>query len=289
MRLRVRAGTLLVDDGAAAEAVEREGGVEWVRRVLGDGPGEHPARSRRRLEAAVAPAAVEIKILDRRFADDRAAVHGHVHDAGPAAHQAQAREAREHGEPAFDRVLNRRQVSPLSVGIVEVEVAAHHQLALVGLADIEVSGTEGDDGIEHGFERLAHESLQHMSLDRQAQAGARGPPAGGAGGGAADLGPRAEAGPGGRGPRAGGAGGGEADLARRDEAARGLDPAYAPVLDAEAGDLTILDDIDAALVRRAGVTPGDRVVARSPAARLQQAADDRASRVIGTIEERHHA
>ncbi len=64
MRMRVRssvqvglrARALLVDQMAGGEAVEPEGGVERVRLVAGDGVGEAPARGRRRLEAAVAPA-----------------------------------------------------------------------------------------------------------------------------------------------------------------------------------------------------------------------------------------
>jgi hypothetical protein len=65
------------------------------------------------------------------------------------------------------------------------------------------------------------------------------------------------------------------------------DPAHAPVLDAEAGNLAILDDVDATCVRRAGVAPGDRVMACGAAARLEQAAEDRIARIVGAIEQRH--
>src|SRR3546814_953432 len=63
---------VLVDQEAAAEAVEREGGVQRVRRVLRDGVGEGPAGAGCRLEAAGAPAAVEVEVLHRRLGEDRA-------------------------------------------------------------------------------------------------------------------------------------------------------------------------------------------------------------------------
>src|SRR6185437_1065823 len=91
----IRAGALLVDRVTAGEALEGEGLVEFVRLIVGDGMGEDPARGRRRLEAAIAPAAVYVEILQRRLADDRAAIHRHVHDAAPAAHHAKAAETRE--------------------------------------------------------------------------------------------------------------------------------------------------------------------------------------------------
>ena len=78
-------------------------------------------------------------------------------------------------------------------------------------------------------------------------------------------------------PRHGGdprgvAGDRHADLAGADLAARRLDAGDAAVLADEAGDLAVLDDVDAAPVGGAGVAPDDRVVPRGAAAALQQAA-----------------
>src|SRR5690242_1812457 len=94
MRSRHWTCALLVDDVTLGKPLERERLVEWVRRVLGDGMREDPARAGRRLEAAVAPAAVDIEIAQRRPADDGAAIHRHIHDAPPMAHEAQPAEAR---------------------------------------------------------------------------------------------------------------------------------------------------------------------------------------------------
>jgi hypothetical protein len=104
---------------------------------------------------------------------------------------------------------------------------------------------EGDDAGDHRLQPLGDEGLEHVGLDRQAQAGHR-----------RDL--------------AGAAGDRHADLAGGDGAAGGLDPADAAVLDAEAGDLAVLDQIDAAPVGAAGEAPGDRVVARGAGAALQR-------------------
>src|SRR5690606_5420675 len=50
----------LVDEPAGTEALEREGRVDRVRLVARDGVGEDMAGARRRLEAARAPAAVDV-------------------------------------------------------------------------------------------------------------------------------------------------------------------------------------------------------------------------------------
>jgi len=45
-----------------------------VRRVVGNGVSEDPARAGRRFEAAIAPAAIDVEAIDIGFGDDRAAV-----------------------------------------------------------------------------------------------------------------------------------------------------------------------------------------------------------------------
>src|SRR5215470_1014301 len=73
MRVSVRHGSraVLVDQSAAREALETEGGVERMRLAARDRVREYPARSRRRLEPAGAPAAVQVEAFDRELADDR--------------------------------------------------------------------------------------------------------------------------------------------------------------------------------------------------------------------------
>jgi len=45
-------------------------------------------------------------------------------------------------------------------------MGAEHESALVRLADVEVSGTVGQNDIEHRLDAFAHEGLQHVALDR---------------------------------------------------------------------------------------------------------------------------
>ena len=54
-------------------------------------------------------------------------------------------ERREQRQPPSHHILDHRQVAALGVGIVAVDIAAEDQPALVGLADIEMPGAEGDD------------------------------------------------------------------------------------------------------------------------------------------------
>jgi hypothetical protein len=82
------------------------------------------------------------------------------------------------------------------------------------------------------------------------------------------------------------AGTGERDLLRRDVALLRLDSEDAPLADAKTGRGAILDDVDAAAVSRAGVAPGDGIVAHRAAAGLKQAASDGEARIV-EIDERH--
>src|SRR5437867_9203646 len=92
---RRRPGPTLVDGMPGREALERETLIQRMRTVMGDGVGENPAGARRGLEAAVAPAGIEVEIIDGRLGDDRATVHRHVHDAGPFAKLAHTPESGE--------------------------------------------------------------------------------------------------------------------------------------------------------------------------------------------------
>src|SRR4051812_41674721 len=90
MQIRLCPGALLVDEPAGGEAVEPEGRRGLVRLVAGDEVREAVAGGRRRLEAAVAPAGIEIEPSDGRAVDDGRTVHRHVHDAAPVTQNADA-------------------------------------------------------------------------------------------------------------------------------------------------------------------------------------------------------
>src|SRR3546814_3028424 len=60
--MRHGGGAVFVDQRAAAEAVEAEGGVQRMRFVMRDGMGENMAAAGSRLEASGAPAAIDIEI-----------------------------------------------------------------------------------------------------------------------------------------------------------------------------------------------------------------------------------
>src|SRR5216684_3042435 len=81
-------------------------------------------------------------------------------------------------------------------------------------------------------------------------------------------------------------GGADRDLVGIDRAAAGVDPDYPPAFGADRGNLAILDDVDAPRIGGAGIAPGDRVVARHPAAPLQRAAEYRIAGVARNVEDR---
>ena len=157
----------LVDEVAVAEALEREGRVERMRLVAGDGPGEHVRRARRGLEAARAPAAVDVQARHRGLADDRRAIGRHIDDPAPVAQHAHAPEHREQLADRFQSVAGDVQSAALRVGGVGVGAGADHELALVGLADVGVDGVGHDHAREHRLDGLGDQRLQRVALERQ--------------------------------------------------------------------------------------------------------------------------
>ena len=72
--MRHRGRAVLVDQRAGGEALEREGLRERMRFAFGERPGEDVARAGRGLEAARAPAAIDVQVLDREGTDNRRSV-----------------------------------------------------------------------------------------------------------------------------------------------------------------------------------------------------------------------
>src|SRR5262245_65814810 len=147
-------GRRLIDQAAGREAVDPKGGSDWVRLALGNGVGEYVAGTRRRLEAAGAPAAVDIEAGDWRQPDDGRAVGRYVDDAAPIAQHPQPRKLREQLADGRQRVRGDVKATLLAVGDVLVCAGADHELALVRLADISVDSVGHDHRRKGGLDRL---------------------------------------------------------------------------------------------------------------------------------------
>src|ERR1035438_1491298 len=154
VKIGLGALALFVDQMPGCEPVEAKGGSGFVRLVGGQQMGKCPAGCRRCLEAAVAPAGIQIEAIEWSAIDDRRSVHRHVRDAAPASKQARTADHRHERHAALANVLDRRQVAAARIAVVAVDIAAKNQTALVGLADIEVSGAEGDNAGDQWFESL---------------------------------------------------------------------------------------------------------------------------------------
>src|SRR5262249_24315925 len=147
------------------------------------------------------------------------------------------------------------KVSPLGVGIVAVDISSEHQATLVGLADVEVTGTEGNNVVDQRLYPFRDERLHHVTLDRQAQA-CHGGKSGTT------------------------AGDGQPHLIGADRSSRRLNTGDVAVRNAKAGDFAVLDNIDAASIRGSCVSPHNGVMPRRAGAPLEQTAVDRKPRVV---------
>ena len=78
----------------------------------------------------------------------------------------------------------------------------------------------------------------------------------------------------------------ERDLIGRDQSAVGVHAANAIAAEIEAGDLTVLDEIDTQLVGFTGEAPGDVVMLCDAAPALQRAADDGVAHVGRDVDDR---
>ena len=76
---------------------------------------------------------------------------------------------RHHRHAALADVFDDRKISALGIAVVAVDIAAEHQAAFVGLAHVEMSGSEGDDAGNQRLERLRYKRLQDVAFDRKPQ------------------------------------------------------------------------------------------------------------------------
>src|ERR1700704_3759189 len=119
--MRDGGGAVLVDEGSGGETLQRErlgvrGGPSLRDRVR-----EAVADAGRRLEAAGAPAAVEIQVLDRGEPDDRRGVRADVDDAGPGPQQVRPREHREQLQRGGHLLLDDVEGTALAIAVVAVD------------------------------------------------------------------------------------------------------------------------------------------------------------------------
>ena len=196
-----------------------------------------PARGRCRLEPAVAPSTVEEEVLHRRLADDRRAIEAHVRHARPGAQHPEARERRHDRHRLCNRAFDHCWLAAPGVAGPIVRIAAHHDTALVGLADVAMQRLRHDHRLHHRLHAFGDDSLQGLRFNRELEAcKARDLPA---------VPCDAYAG-----------------TACQNAAARGLDTDHLAAIAHEAVHFTLLDDVYAQRIRRAGIAPGHRIVAR---------------------------
>ena len=115
----------------SVEAVEREGGIEWMRGIVRDSVRENVARAWRGLKAARAPAAIKIQAFNFCLADNRAGVWRGIDDAAPLAVHVYARKHGEQLDYGGGGVFDNMRAAALRIAGVMVNPRANHQLPFV--------------------------------------------------------------------------------------------------------------------------------------------------------------
>ena len=247
---------------AAGKPVQCKSRVERVWPILRHGVGHDPARARCRLEAARSPSAIEVKALDVRFGNDRAGIRRHVHNAGPLAVHAHASKDRKQFTDRLQGVLDHRKTTALTIPQVTVDTRANYQVAFVGLAHIGVDGVGHHHRVQDWFERLGHQRLQRVALQRQANAG--------------HIGQHGAV-----------AGRDDTDLLAGNGATRSLYARDLVAIAPYANHFTVLQNIHAQSIGRACESPGNRVVPRHATTRLERSPQNRVPQRRRGVHDRH--
>ena len=117
------------------------------------------------LEAASAPAAIEVQALHWGQAQDRAGVGANVDDAAPHAVDLDAAEYRKELADGGGGVGDDLRVAALGVACVTINASADDQVAFVRLADVTVYRVRHYYRVQHWFDWLGDEGLQGVAFD----------------------------------------------------------------------------------------------------------------------------
>ena len=156
---------MLVDQVAGGEAFEAEGTRQVVGFIVSDGVREDVPRARGGLEAASAPAAIEVQALHWGQAEDWAGVGANVNDATPHAVDLDAAKYWEELADGGGGVGDDLRVTTLGVAGVAIDASADDQVALVRLADVTVYRVRHDYRVQHWLDWFGDEGLQGVTFD----------------------------------------------------------------------------------------------------------------------------
>src|SRR3954447_1359796 len=229
------------------------------RLARADQVGDGEPDDRRGLEPVRAPSGVDDESLHLGESHDRRVVGGDVAVAGPLPQDLGVAEHRQQLDHVHRQILDEPEGARVGVARVGLDLGTHHELAAVGLADVDVQRAGHDDLVQQRLHRLGHARLQDVRGQRQRhadQVADQRAPAGDAG----DHGVAA------------------------DGAAVGLDPRDLAVLDVDAGDVGVLVDLDAHLVGFLAVAPDHRVVADDTAGRVVKGGQDREGGMVADVQ-----
>src|SRR3954447_8001868 len=138
------------------EALEPERLDEVGLAARVDQLGERLTDDRRGLEPVSPPAGADVEVLHLGLAEDRRVIRAEVAQARPCAQDARVLELWEEIERVAHEVLQEVQRAAHAVRRPRLDLRSHHELAAVGLRDVDVHLGGDDHDVEQRLERLRH-------------------------------------------------------------------------------------------------------------------------------------
>ena len=163
--------SMFVNEMPCYKAVERKGPVQFMRATVRHRVGHDPARTGCGLETTCSPAGVDEQVLNRRKTNNRRSIRSDINDTTPGSQHLRTGENGKQFQRSRQLVFDHMEATALCIGVESVGACSHHQLTLVGLADIHMNSAAHHHGVEHLFQQWTDQRLQWPALDRNGEPG----------------------------------------------------------------------------------------------------------------------
>src|SRR5580765_4663498 len=121
--------------------------------------GHDPAGTWRGLETPCSPAGDDEQVLNRSSADNGGGDRTDINDTSPCPQHLRTGKYRKQFQRSRQLVFDDMEAASLCVGVEGVGACPHHQLTLVGLANVNMDSAAHNHGVEYLFKQWTDQRL----------------------------------------------------------------------------------------------------------------------------------